>query len=185
MGLISPVTTEPMRLTTRRFRYTVATMLAANGVSRKELASRLDHSDLQNVSVYYEVLDYLSFHLDRATALGYAEHVSVFQGAAPADAKDVAKLVASDRIVVSQNPEVPGDTMELGGCGLSELCHLRPPYSCYLCPKFRPYRSSMHANLLDMLIRTHNDDIDATKGAIHRMDVIYAVSQVVRMCQET
>lgn len=184
MGLISPLTRKTMRLTTRRFRYTVATQLAAAGLSKKELAARLDHTDLQNVDVYYEVLDYLSFHLDKASAIGYAEHVRVFQGEAPADANEVAGLIASDRRVVTQSPESPGGTIELGGCGLSELCHLRPPFSCYLCPKFRPYRSGVHSHLLDMLIKSHNEVIDATKGAVHRMDVIYAVSQVVRMCEE-
>lgn len=53
MNLVSPRTTRPLRISSRRLRYTFATTMVELGVSRKVLAAMLDHSDTQSVQVYY------------------------------------------------------------------------------------------------------------------------------------
>jgi hypothetical protein len=184
MNLISPLTGERMRLTTRRFRYTSATMYAAMGATRRELAAFLDHTDTQNVDIYFDAAAKMLPHLDKAAALVYAEYVDVFRGHKPAEPSQVAKLIASDREVRAQDPDLPGSSIATGGCELSELCTLSPPLSCYLCPKFRPYKSPVHSYLLSKLLAVHQRNGENSPGAPHRMDVIYAVSQVVRMCEE-
>ncbi|MDR8469758.1 phage integrase family protein, partial [Acinetobacter baumannii] len=54
-NIISPLTGMLMHVTPRRLRYTLATGLAAEGISRRELARILDHTDTQHVGVYFDV----------------------------------------------------------------------------------------------------------------------------------
>jgi integrase len=180
MKLVSPITRQAMILSARRFRYTVGTVYAASGVPRAELARRLDHSDLQHVQVYYDILDVLTYDLDKAAALEYSRYVNLFCGTGVIPANTV---IATDDEIVSDIHSQPGDVTSFGGCGLDERCHLFPPYSCYLCPKFRPYVSDVHEQLLDTLLRMHNERPDPQTLGVHRMDVILAVAQVVKMCQ--
>ena len=180
MQLVSPITQQPMILSARRFRYTVGTVYAAMGVPRPELARRLDHSDLQNVQVYYDILDVLTFALDKAAVLEYSRYVSLFCGGATIPTNTA---IANAELIVTDLHSQPGDVATLGGCGLDDLCHKFPPYSCYLCPKFRPYHSDVHEQLLEALLRTHNERPDSQSLGVHRADVILAVAEVVKICQ--
>ncbi|MDH8356919.1 site-specific integrase, partial [Klebsiella pneumoniae] len=49
-SIISPLTGELLHVTPRRLRYTLATGLAAEGISKRELARILDHTDTQHVN---------------------------------------------------------------------------------------------------------------------------------------
>lgn len=180
MGLESPLTQGRMILTARRFRYTVGTQYAAMGMSRKELAHRLDHTDLQHVQVYYDILDSMRYALDKAGVLVYSRFVHLYQGGG---AIPLNYPVARDQLIVTDQHSQPGDVAALGDCGLDDLCHKHPPFSCYLCPKFRPYLSDIHEHILDVLIRQHNERPESQTLGVHRVDVILAVGQVVRMCQ--
>lgn len=180
LNLISPITQQPMLLSARRFRYTVGTTYAAMGVTRKELARRLDHSDLQHVQVYYDILDALTYDLDKAAVLEYSRFVNLFLGGS---AISTSSVIANDRLVLTDEHSQPGDVAAIGACGLDDLCHKFPPFSCYLCPKFRPYFSDVHEYLLDVLVRMHNERPESQSIGVHRVDVILAVGQVVRMCQ--
>lgn len=51
LRVTSPRTGRPLEVTPRRLRYTYATRLVREGVSKRELADLLDHTDLQNVRV--------------------------------------------------------------------------------------------------------------------------------------
>lgn len=182
MGLISPLTEMPMHLTARRFRYTVGTVYAAMGMSRKELAYRLDHTDTQHVQVYFDVLANLTYAIDKAAILKYSRKVNLYKGSEVID-PEAAGIIASDKLVQCDDYYRPGHIDALGGCGLNELCHKFPPFSCYLCPKFRPFKSEVHEHILEMLIRMHNERPESQTVGVHRMEVILAVGQVVRMCQ--
>lgn len=180
MNLISPITQQAMLLTARRFRYTVGTTYAAMGVSREELARRLDHSDLQHVQVYYDILDTLTYALNKAAVLEYSRFVNLFRGGG---AIPTSSIIANEQLVVTDEHSQPGDVAALGACGLDERCHKFPPFSCYLCPKFRPYVSDVHVHLLDKLLRMHHERPESQAIGVHRVDVILAVGQVVNMCQ--
>ncbi|SDJ32815.1 hypothetical protein [Pseudomonas abietaniphila] len=182
MGLFSPITQQPMLLSARRFRYTVGTTYAAMGVSRKELARRLDHSDLQHVQVYYDILDVLTYALDKAAVLEYSRFVRLFLGgSAVHDLSDIEP----QRLIITDAHSHPGDVASVGACGLDALCHKYPPWSCYLCPKFHPYKSPIHEYILEFLVRAHNERPESQTIGVHRVDVILAVGQVVRMCEES
>lgn len=184
MGLVSPLTEQPMHLTTRRFRYTVGTMYAAMGMTRKELAYRLDHSDLQHVQVYFDIAADLTYALDKAAVLEYARNVRLYKGEEVVEQRNSGANDGDVQLVLVEDQDNLGAVEVLGGCGLNDLCHKFPPWSCYLCPKFRPYKSDVHEHQLDTLLRLHNERPETQLIAVHRADVILAVSQVVRMCRE-
>ncbi|VXC55336.1 conserved hypothetical protein [Pseudomonas sp. 8BK] len=175
--LVSPLTGEIMHLTPRRFRYTVGCIYAAMGVSRKELAVRLDHSDVQNVEVYFTLLTNMRTTLDKAAAIHFASKVNAFLGANPVD----EHLIASDRRVIAQF-EKSGAVEAMGGCGLESACHRFPPWSCYLCPKFVPFRSTVHERVLEQLLRMQKAIRSPEGVGVGLADVIMAVAQVVSMC---
>lgn len=79
-NIISPLTGELMRVTPRRLRYTLATGLAAEGISKRELARILDHTDTQHVNVYFEMAGRIVQHLDKATAKGFSTYLNFFRG---------------------------------------------------------------------------------------------------------
>src|SRR5690606_15860699 len=79
-NLISPLTGELMHVTTRRFRYTLATGLASEGISKRELARILDHTDTQHVQVYFEMAGKIVEHLDKAAAKGFSNYLNFFKG---------------------------------------------------------------------------------------------------------
>ncbi|MCS1299533.1 site-specific integrase, partial [Escherichia coli] len=86
--------------------------------------------------------------------------------------------------VDEQNPTVQSD---IGVCGESSVCHLDPPYSCYLCPKFQPYRHADHEQVLDCLLASRTERLEKYENArlgIQLDEVISAVAQVVKICEE-
>ncbi len=177
VNLLSPLTGQVMHLTPRRFRYTVGTIYAAMGMSKSELASRLDHSDIQNVDVYYSILSTMRATLDKAAAVYYASKVDAFLGASPVD----EYLIASDRRVNFPFEE-SGSVETTGGCGLDSQCFRYPPLSCYLCPKFMPFRSKVHERVLDQLLRKQKAIRSPGGLGVGLVDVILAVAKVVSMC---
>lgn len=177
VNLLSPLTGEVMHLTPRRFRYTVGTVYAAMGMSRKELAERLDHSDLQNVEVYFSILSTMRTTLDKAAAVHFAAKVDAFLGAAPVE----ERLIATDRRVIFDF-EGTGAVETVGGCGKEAQCHLYAPFSCYLCPKFVPFRSTIHELVLDHLLRKQQAIRSPGGLGVGLVDVILAVAKVVSLC---
>lgn len=177
MDLRSPLTGKVMHLTPRRFRYTVGTIYASMGMPKRELAARLDHTDLQNVEVYYSILTSMRTTLDRAAAVHFASKVNAFLGASPVE----ENLIATDR-KVNFPFEDSGTVETTGGCGLESQCFRYPPLSCYLCPKFVPFRSTVHQRVLDHLLRKQKA-IRSPRGlGIGLVDVILAVAKVVSLC---
>lgn len=177
MNLLSPLTGEVMHLNPRRFRYTVGCVYAGMGMSRKEVAIRLDHSDVQNVEVYFTLLSNMRTALDKAAAIHFSSKVNAFLGAYPVD----ESLIATDRRV-NFPFEDTGEVKTTGGCGLESHCERYPPFSCYLCPKFLPFRSTVHERVLDQLLRKQASVRSANGLGIGLADVILAVAQVVSMC---
>lgn len=64
-NIISPLTKELMHVSARRLRYTLATGLAAEGISKAALARILDHTDTQHVHVYFELAGKIVIQLEK------------------------------------------------------------------------------------------------------------------------
>lgn len=145
------------------------------------LADLLDHSDLQNVIVYYAGTS-VGKHLDQAFAVSVAPLVNRFMG----------RVVLDESEAFNGGGRVKAETMgrikNIGTCGSTSLCTLYPPFSCYLCPVFQPWRDAPHREVLGDLIRQRDARIEATGRADDRIakqydEIILAVAQVVAQCE--
>lgn len=186
-NIISPLTGELMRVTPRRLRYTLATALAAEGISKRELARILDHTDTQHVNVYFEMAGRVIEHLDKAMAKGFSKYLSFFRGKLIDSDDDAVNGERDDKHLIFVDERNPSDQSDIGVCGESSVCHLDPPYSCYLCPKFQPYRHADHEHVLDCLLASREERLKRYENArlgIQLDEVIAAVAQVVRLCEE-
>jgi len=180
--IISPITGEPLEITVRRLRYTLATNLAAEGIGKRELARILDHSDTQHVQVYFDIASNIVEHLDKAAAKSFSEYVSFFKGKIITETDAVKH---SEKYLSFFDETNNSDDTEIGICGQSKLCHLDPPYSCYLCPKFQPFKHADHEHVLECLLSNRNqliNDYEKARLGIQLDDVIAAVAEVVKLC---
>ena len=185
-NIISPLTGEILYLSTRRLRYTLATNLAAEGISKRELARILDHTDTQHVQVYFEVAGNIVEHLDKASAKGFSKYLNFFKGHIIDSAKEAINGDRDDKHLAFVNESNPTDHTEIGICGENNICHLDPPFSCYLCPKFQPYRHANHEHVLECLLSSREKRMKKYENArlgIQLDDVIFAVSQVAEKCK--
>lgn len=185
-NIISPLTGSLLNLSTRRLRYTLGSSLAAEGVSQRELARILDHSDTQNVQVYFELAGSIVESLDKAAAKGFIKYLNLFRGRIVNDFSEAVNGNRNDKSLSFVSESNSTDQTEIGVCGEGAICHLDPPFSCYLCPKFQPYRYADHKHVLDCLLEERTLRIKRYENAhlgIQLDDVIIAVTQVVEQCQ--
>lgn len=186
-NIISPITGGLLQINARRLRYTLATSLVAEGISKRELARILDHTDTQHVLVYFEMAGRIVEHLDKAAAKGLSRFLQFFKGKIIDTDDDAINGDRVDKHLAFVNEENPKDQEEIGVCGESSICHLDPPYSCYLCPKFQPYRHADHEHVLDCLLQNREARLKKYENArlgIQLDDVIAAVAQVTELCNE-
>ena len=186
-NIISPLTGELLHVTSRRLRYTLATGLAAEGVSKRELARILDHTDTQHVNVYFEMAGKIVEHLDKATAKGFSEYLNFFKGRLIDSDEDAVNGERDDKHLTFVDDQKPADQADIGVCGETSVCHLDPPYSCYLCPKFQPYSHADHEHVLECLLADREERLKKYENArlgIQLDEVIAAVAQVAKLCEE-
>jgi integrase len=179
-------TGEPLHLTPRRFRYTLATSMAAEGASPAQIANALGHSDLQNVSVY---VDASSKMIDRMYEDGafdfYDDVVQLFKGTV--EEKGIGS--DSEQSIPGSSAHVPGMTNEIGAigsCGKGAPCSLAPPLSCYTCPKFIARREARHdqvAAALEESIRNADERSDQ-RIPQQLVTTLQAVNQLQRQLDE-
>lgn len=186
-NIISPITKKPLKVSARRFRYTLATSLASEGISTKELARILDHSDTQNVQVYYDTRNSIVAHLDKALSQQFAKYVNLFQGKVISDKTEAINGDRDDKQLIFVDEEKLSQPTDIGVCGNTSICHLDPPFSCYLCPKFQPYRSADHDYVLERLLESREQRLKKYENArlgVQLDDVIIAVTNVINICKE-
>lgn len=185
--IISPITNELLHISTRRLRYTLATCLASEGISKAELARILDHTDTQHVLVYFEIAGNIIEHLDKAMAKGFAKYLRYFKGNIIESDEDAINGAREDKRLSFVNEENPTEQTEIGVCGKQSICHLDPPFSCYLCPKFQPYRHADHEYVLDCLLASREVRIQKYENSrlgIQLDQVIMAVAEVSEQCKQ-
>ena len=186
-SIISPLTGSPLKVSTRRFRYTLASGLASEGISMMELARILDHTDTQHVNVYYDTRSNIIAHLDKASASHFSKYVSLFKGKVVSNDREAINGELDEKHLLFVDEEYPDQQTQIGVCGELSICHLDPPFSCYLCPKFQPYRSANHEQVLDSLLEGREKRLEKYENArlgIQLDDVILAVSNVITLCKE-
>lgn len=184
--IISPLTKEILRISARRLRYTLGTALAAEGISKKELARILDHTDTQHVFVYFELAGTIVEHLDKATAKGFAQYLNLFSGNIIDSVFEAINSDRDDKHLLFIDESNPTEKTDIGVCGEDSICHLDPPFSCYLCEKFQPYSFADHEHVLECLLNDRQERMvkyEKSRLGIQLDEVIFAVSQVAEECR--
>lgn len=185
--IISPLTGSLLNVSVRRFRYTLGSALASEGASMMELARILDHSDTGSVQCYYDTRSSIVAHLDEALASQFSEYVSLFKGNVINSDDEAINGDIDEKHLLFVDEHSPEKQTSIGVCGELEVCHLDPPFSCYLCPKFQPYRSADHEHVLGNLLEGREKRLEKYENArlgIQLDDVILAVSNVIKLCKE-
>lgn len=178
--VISKVTNRLLNLTPRRLRYTFATALVRQGISKRGLARALDHSDTQHVQVYFELGESMVDELDKAMGGGYADLTDYFTGEIVVTDADWSGSEHANKIDLIDE----GESVDLGKCGSDRLCYLHPPYSCYLCPKFRPYKYAQHEAILNHFRTLKTNDMKRYGGNAAQYDeIIIAIQEVIYKCK--
>lgn len=141
---------NPLEATTRRFRYTFASRMVNNGASRAAVADALDHTDLQNVPVYWEIHSDIVEHLDRAMAMALAPFAQAFAGIVWEEADAVrGDEKGSRRFLVDPKAR---RFEPVGTCGSFSFCNITAPYACYTCIKFQAWMDGPHDEVLSQLL---------------------------------
>jgi hypothetical protein len=167
-GLISPRTGESLRLSARRFRFTLATQKAEEGASKFAIAVALDHTDLSYVYVYIETVSSIADPVAEATDAALLPLVRRFQGRVVENIETAAFAGLPNQMIPAAVTHLPVlNVSSLGMCGRDirrdGLCRLFPPLSCYLCPSFAALSTGPHQELLgsiETLVRQGEETLD-------------------------
>ena len=186
--LVSPRTSQALRLSPRRFRYTLGTEAAKEGASPAKIAELLDHSDLQNVGVYVEASSYVVDQLGQKFDDAFAPIANRFCGRIVDSRTEPAFPDVPAKIVPSASLHLPMLPMDVGGIGLcgrdvrnNGLCRLAPPLTCYPCEFFAAFRSGPHAEVLKSLeaVRDNLKESSDLRIPMQLDQVVAAVKQLV------
>lgn len=169
LAVLSPRTGVPLVLTTRRLRYTFASKMVRQGVSARDLAELLDHTDTQHVQVYYKADSRFVERLDATVAVHLGPTIKAFMG----------EVVMRPKLTIDLIPfrELPA----LGACGASFSCGLSAPKNCYTCTEFSAFDDGAHEAVLESLVTERNELLAANHERIaEQLDrTILAVGEVV------
>ncbi|MFD2262593.1 site-specific integrase [Lacibacterium aquatile] len=181
LRVISPRTGKPLHVSPRRLRYTFATRLVREGASQVVVADALDHTDLQNVQVYFDLKSDIVEKLDAAMALELGPLAQAFMG-------EVIKTEAQAKRAGERGSRVyfadrKTDVFDpVGSCGSFSFCGLTAPIACYTCPRFQAWIDGPHDKALQGLITLREDRVaqgyDAKFISIHD-NTILAIADVI------
>ena len=152
----------------------------------EEVAEALDHTDLQNVQVYFDIKSDIVESLDRAMALKLGPVAQAFLGklvpneaVADRGGDPTSRVMAVDRAT--------GRPAGLGTCGEHSFCDLLAPVACYTCSQFQPWTDGPHDKILDDLIaqreRKQAAGMDGRMVSIHDATIL-AIGDVIRRIEE-
>jgi hypothetical protein len=187
LGVVSHRTGKPINVTAMRFRRTFATRAVEENVAPVELAAMIDHSDLQNVQVYFETRSSIVERLDAAMAVKLGPLANAFMGKVVEDEAhaenggDPSKRIPFFRRIHGHVPEPAGN---LGTCG-SGPCAEFAPISCYTCRKFQPWKDGPHREILQWLCdereRRKSEGLDPQIVGVHDATIL-AIGEVIATC---
>ena len=136
--------------------------------------------------MYFEIGSNIVERLDKALEGNFSDYLGYFKGRLIESSRADDINGSRDKRLIYNSDTAPEDQREIGLCGESTLCHLDPPYSCYLCPKFLPYKEADHEFVFNELIENRQSRLIETNGkrlGVQLDTVIIAVSEVVRQCR--
>lgn len=183
LNVMSERTGEPLHVNALRFRRTVATRAAMEGHGELIIAELLDHTDIQNVSVYIEARPEIVERIDRAMAMHLAPMAQAFAGVIIDDESRAAR--AGDPSSRVCDPRFDPSMKPMGSCGKHGFCGFLAPIACYTCVNFQPWLDGPHEAVLDYLLGERErlaSTADLRIAAINDRTIL-AVAEVVGLCQ--
>lgn len=134
------------KVTNRRLRKTFCTKLIARGTPLKVVAELMDHSDLQQLEVYYRHTHHVARKLNDVLKTEAAEILDVFHG----------KVVTPEQ-VSQQGQHIFAPTKDqslhlIGSCGSATPCSLNPPLSCYGCSSLEAFEDADHKAVVELFV---------------------------------
>jgi hypothetical protein len=179
---LSERTGERLHITSRRFRYTVGTRAAEEGLGELVIAELLDHTDIQQVGVYVRATQKIAERISKALAIHLAPLAQAFMGTLiQSEAEALRAADPSSRIREPEALDV------LGNCGQMGICSEAAPIACYTCRRFQAWLDAPHEQLLDGLLiereRVMKATGDARVASVNDRTIL-AVANVVQLCQQ-
>lgn len=169
---------------TRRFRITLAQRAVDDGKDKYTVAELLDHSDTQNVEVYFEASPAMVLRLDRHLAMEMAPLAQAFAGVV-VEREDEARRGGDRTSRIYDRTLVDNITDPLGTCGQMSFCGLSAPYACYTCRHFQPWVHGPHEEFMSALIADRNRmEAEGLSPKIFtiRDRAILAAAEVIQLC---
>ncbi|MBB4585581.1 integrase [Rhizobium leguminosarum] len=173
-----------LKTNAKRFRITLAQRAVDDGKDKHTVAELLDHSDTQNVEVYYEASPAMVLRLDHHLAMELAPLAQAFAGVVVASEVDARRGDdRSSRIFDRSLADNINDA--LGTCGQMSFCGLAAPYACYTCRHFQPWIDGPHEEFMAALIADRDrQEAEGYSAKIYtiRDRTILAVAEVIQLC---
>ncbi|MBU3625857.1 site-specific integrase [Polynucleobacter sp. JS-Safj-400b-B2] len=184
LRIISERTGKELFVNATRFRRTLGTRAAEEGLPPLLIAEILGHKDTQNVGVYIEATPAIIKRIDNAVAMKLAPMAQAFKGILISSGSDAVR--GDDKSSRICSPQQVGDFRPVGSCGLFGFCGSFAPIACYTCQNFQPWVDAPHEKVLEYLISERErllGSSDARIAAINDQTIL-AVAQVVTMCKK-
>lgn len=173
-------TGEFIRLSATRFRHTRGTKLRREGFGPFVIAELLDHSDIQNVSVYTDNTAQEAVVIDELIGAQLAPFAQACLG----------RLVHSEREAIrggDPRSRVPNDRQHaVGTCGNYGFC-ASGYRACYTCYHFQPWVDGPHEEVLADIYaeKERTRKAGCAEVVVNANDqLILAVEHCVSMCKE-
>jgi integrase len=179
LSVLNERTGEPLRLSTRRFRYTLGTELAADGHEAETIANILDHGHIKEAKAYIEVSRRLVKRVNAMIAPEAERFLKRFRGRVEGQEEPRNRTLP---VILNQGPSLDSDGLSgIGGCGAGTLCELAWPLSCYACDRFIAWGDADHEGVLANLVerRTLFEEQGDTRVARQLDEVVLAVKDVI------
>lgn len=169
---------------TKRFRITLGQRAVDDGKDKWTVAELLDHSDTQNVEVYFEASPAMVLRLDRHLAMELAPLAHAFAGVVVATEEEARR--GGDRASrIYDRTLVDNIADPLGTCGQMSFCGLAAPFACYTCRHFQPWIDGPHEAFMAALIADRNRmEAEGMSPKIFtiRDRTILAAAEVIQLC---
>ncbi|MGL5523611.1 MAG: tyrosine-type recombinase/integrase [Aeromonas veronii] len=150
------------KVTNRRLRKTFCSRLITKGTPLPVVAELMDHSDLQQLEVYYRQSHKIAEKLEQVLRNEAADIIDMFTG----------KVVTPDN--VSQRgqgifaPSKHLNIVQIGSCGSATPCSLQPPLSCYNCSSLEAFEDVDHKAVVDTMI----EEVKTSFGDAHAINIL-------------
>lgn len=150
------------KVTNRRLRKTFCTQLIAKGTPLKVVAELMDHTDLQQLEVYYRHTHHVAKKLDDVLQSEAKDIIDAFAG----------KIVNPDEASqAGQQIFAPTKDQKLhliGSCANKTPCSLNPPLSCYGCASLEAFDDVDHKSVVENFV----SEAKETFGEGHAIEIL-------------